>query len=85
MMGKNVTEMRPAISSLLGGFLKTVELCEPTSYPEVGRTFTAVAGGVSQRKVIFRIQSLLSKRVDMINVKLPFMQHEIDRIVTNKA
>ena len=85
MMGKNVAEMRPAVSGLLGGALETFELCEPPGYHEIGRAFAAVAGGMSQREVVLRIQSLLNERVDVINIKLPFVQHEIDRIVANET
>jgi hypothetical protein len=41
--------------------------------------------GVGQREVIFAIQSVLDQRIDMINVKLAFMEEKINEFITDEA
>ena len=80
-----IAEIGAALAGRLRHFLEALELSEAPGDFEVRRPLAAIAGGVRDCKVVFSVEALFCQRVDMIYVKLPFMQNKVDRFVAYKA
>jgi hypothetical protein len=78
MAFENIAEVGAAMAGLLGLLLQALEFSQPTSDLEVGGAFTTVARGMRDGEVVLSIEPLLDKGVNMVDVELPLLEHQVN-------
>jgi hypothetical protein len=82
---ENVTEVRAPASGSLRLLLKPIELREPPRDLQVGGALASVAGRMGQREVVLGVETVLNQRVDVVDVELAPVEHQVDRLIANEA
>lgn len=82
---QHIAEIRPAFPRLLRLRLQPLKLRQAARDFKVSGALTPIAGRVSEREIVLGIEAIFNQRVDVIDVELPFVQHEVHRVVADEA
>ena len=65
--------------------MKSFELRETPSNLQVRRALATVTRCMGESEIVLGIEAVFDQRIDVVDVKLSFVQYQIDRLGANEA